>query len=82
VSKASNVERQLACQESIQPKREEIKRPNKNGQLIATFVKTSPNPTNGGNFNKNGKGKQKAEGRRLTLQERKGKKYPYDDDDV
>jgi len=49
---------------------------------MATFIRTSLKPTNGGNFNKNGKGKQKEEGRRLTLQERKEKKYPFDDNDV
>jgi len=47
---------------------------------VATFIRTSSKPTNGGNFN-NGKGKQKEGGRRLTLQERKEKKYPFDDDD-
>ena len=55
-SKVSNVERQLARQKSIQPNREEIKRPIKKGESMATFVRTSPKPTNGGNFN-NGKGK-------------------------
>ena len=82
MSKESNVERQLALQKSIQPKREEIKRPIKKGESMAAFVRTSPKPANGGNFNKNDKGKQKEEGRRLTLQERKEKKYPFDDDDV
>jgi len=62
VSKASNVERQLAHQKSIQSKRKEIKRPTKKGELMATFVRTSPKPTNGGNFNKNDNGKQKEEG--------------------
>jgi len=81
ISKASNVERQLACQKAIQPKREESKRPNKKRESMATFVRASPKPTNGGNFN-NSKGKQKKEARRLTLQERKIKKYPFDDDDV
>jgi len=46
---------------------------------MATFVKSS-RPTNCGNVNKNGK--QREEGRRPTLQERKEKKYPFDDDDV
>jgi len=59
---ASNVERQLTRQKSIQAKREEIKRPIKRGEPMATFVRTSPKPANGGNFNKNGKGKQKEEG--------------------
>jgi len=45
---------------------------------MATFVKTNSRPTNGGNVNKNIK--QKDEGRRLTLQGRKEKKYPFDDD--
>ena len=81
VSKASNVDRQLARQKAIQPKREEIKRPNKKGELMATFVKANPKPTNGRNFN-NSKGKQRKGARRLTLQERKEKKYPFDDDDV
>jgi len=49
---------------------------------MATFVRTSPKPINGRNFNKNGKAKQKEEGRRITLQEWKEKKYPFDDDDV
>jgi len=48
---------------------------------MATFVKTNPKPTNDGNF-RNGKGKQKEGARWLTLQERKEKKYPFDDDDV
>jgi len=47
---------------------------------MATFIKTNSRPTNGGNVNKNIK--QKEEGRRLTVQERKEKKYPFDDDDV
>jgi len=81
VSKASNVERQLTHQKSIQSKREEIKRPNKKRALMATFVRASPMPTNDGNFN-NGKGKQKEGARRLTLQERKEKRYPFDNDDV
>ena len=80
VSKVSNVERQLARQKAIQPKREEIKRPNKKGESMAAFVRASPKLTNGGNFN--GKGKQKEGARRLTLHERKEKKYPFDDDDV
>jgi len=46
---------------------------------MATFVKSST-PTNGENTNKNGK--QREEGRRPTLQERKEKKYSFDDDDV
>ena len=79
VSKASNVERQLALQRSTQPKREEGKRPIKKGDSMATFVKSS-RPPNGGNNNKSGK--QREEGRRPTLQERKEKKYPFDDDDV
>jgi len=79
VSKASNVERQLARQRSAQPRREESKRPIKKGESMATFVKSS-GPTNGGNINKNGK--QREEGRRPTLQERKEKKYPFNDDDV
>ena len=81
VSKASNVERQLARQKAIQPKREEIKRPNKKGESMATFVRASPKPINGGNLNK-GKDKQKERARRLTLQERKEKKYPFDVDDA
>jgi len=81
VFKASNVERQLARQKAIQSKQEEIKRPNKKGESMATFVKASPNPTNYENFN-NGKGKQKEGARRLTLQERKEKKYPFNDDDI
>ena len=59
--KASNEERQLARQRTTQSKREEIKRPNKKGDSIATLVRTSPKPTNGGNFN-NGKGEQKEGG--------------------
>jgi len=62
VSKASNVERQLAHQKTTQPRREEIKMPTKKGESMATFVRTSPKPTNNVNFNKNGKGKQKEEG--------------------
>jgi len=62
VSKASNVERQLARQKTTQPKREEVKRPTKKGDSTATFVRTSPKPTNNGNFNKNAKVKQKEEG--------------------
>jgi len=62
VSKASNVEIQLAGQKTTQPKREEIKRPTKKGESMATFIRTSPKPSNGGNFNKNGKGKQKEKG--------------------
>ena len=46
---------------------------------MATFVKSS-RTTNGGNINKNGK--QKEEGRQPAVQERKEKKYPFDDDDV
>ena len=46
---------------------------------MATFVKRS-RPTNDGNISKNGK--QREEGRRITLQERKEKNYPFDDDDV
>jgi len=46
---------------------------------MATYVKSS-RPTNGGNVNKNVK--QREEGRLPTLQERKEKKYPFDDDDV
>jgi len=48
---------------------------------MVTFVRASPKPTNGGNFN-NGKGKQKRGALRLILQERKEKKYPFNDDDV
>jgi len=47
---------------------------------MATFIKTSSRSTNGGTVNKNVK--QNEEGRRLTLQERKEKKYPFHDDDV
>jgi len=46
------VERQLAHQKNLQPKREEIKRPAVKGESMATFVRTNPKPTNGGNFNK------------------------------
>jgi len=53
---------ELAHQKSIQSKREEIKRSNKKGESIVTFIRISPNPTNGENFNKNGKGKQKEGG--------------------
>jgi len=45
---------------------------------MATFVKSS-RPPNDGSSNKNGK--QREEGQRPTLQERKEKKYPFDDDD-
>jgi len=67
VSKASNVERQLAHQKTTQPKRQEIKRSTKKGESMVTFVRTSLKPTNDGNFNRNDKGKQKEEGGRLTL---------------
>jgi len=67
VSKGSNAERQLAGQKTTQPKREGIKRPTKNRESMATFVKTRPKPSNGRNFNKNGKGNQKEEGRQLTV---------------
>ena len=63
VSKASNVERQLSLQKTTQPKREKIKMANKKGELMATFVRISLKLTNDGNFNKNGEGKQKEEGR-------------------
>jgi len=79
VSEASNVERQLARYKTTQPKGEEIRRSTKKGESMATFVRTSPKSTNDGNFNKNGKGKQKKGGQCLTLQERKEKKYPFND---
>jgi len=82
MSKESTVDRQLARQKSGQPKREERKRSIKKGELMVTFVRTSPKPTNGKNFNKNGKGKQKEEDWQLILQERKEKKYTFNDDDV
>jgi len=81
VSKASNVERQLAHQKATQPNREEGKRPIKKGESMAAFIKRNSKPSNGENFN-NDKGKRKEGGRRITLQERKEKKYPFDDDDV
>jgi len=50
---------------------------------MATFVRTNPKPTNDKNFkNKMAKTSKKEEGRQLTFQERKEKKYPFDDDDV
>jgi len=57
VSEAINVERQLARRKSIQANREEIKGPKKKEESMATFFRTSPKPTNGRKFNKNGKGK-------------------------
>jgi len=69
MSKASNVERQLARQNTTQPKREEIKRPTKKGKSMATFVRTSLKPTNDENFNKNGKGRKTDDS--LSRKERK-----------
>jgi len=63
MSKASNVERQLVHQKSIQLKRKEIKWPTKKGESMTTFIRTSPKPTNGRNFNKNGKDTPKEEAR-------------------
>jgi len=42
VSKVSNVEKQLAHKKSTRSKREEIKRSTKKAELMATFIRTSP----------------------------------------
>jgi len=82
VSKASNVERQIARQKSaaqkiqVGEKKNDKKSDNKNTtkrESLATFVKTE---------NKNDKGKTKDPPKRLTLKERKEVKYSFDDDDV
>ncbi|CAL2227449.1 unnamed protein product [Prunus armeniaca] len=77
VSKASNVERQIARQKSASQKNQfgEKKNDKKSakGESLATFVKTEK---------KNDKGQNKDPPKRLTLKERKEVKYSFDDDDV
>ncbi|KAI5317216.1 hypothetical protein L3X38_036923 [Prunus dulcis] len=78
VSKASNVEIQIARQKTttkiqIGEKKNEGKKTFKNGESMATFVKMDK---------KNDRGKGKEETRRLTLNERKEVKYTFDDEDV
>ena len=59
MSMASNVLKKLARQKSTQPKREEIKRPTKKGESMATLIRTSPKPTYGRNFNQNANASKK-----------------------
>ncbi|CAB4319825.1 unnamed protein product [Prunus armeniaca] len=77
VSKASNVERQIARQKSASQKNQfrEKKNDKKSakGESLATFVKTEK---------KNDKGQSKDPPKRLTLKERKKVKYSFDDEDV
>ncbi|CAL9019532.1 unnamed protein product [Prunus brigantina] len=77
VSKASNVERQIALQKSATQKIQfgEKKNGKKSakGESLATFVKTKK---------KNEKGQSKDPPKRLTLKECKEVKYSFDDDDV
>ena len=80
VSKASNVERQIARQKSVtqklrtsdERKIESNKKPTKKGESMATFVNTKEN--------NNGKNNEQA--RRPSLKERKEVKYSFHDDDV
>jgi len=69
MSKANNMERQLAHEKATQPKREGGKRPIKKEESMATFIKTNSKPPNGKNFN-NGKGNQKEGVQQLTLSKR------------
>ena len=78
VSKASNVERQIARQKSttqrgrnLEEKNIEGKKPRNNGEVMATFVN---------NGRQNGKGKEGS--KKLTLEEKKKTKYSFHDDDV
>ncbi|CAB4278489.1 unnamed protein product [Prunus armeniaca] len=77
VSKASNVERQIARQKSATQKIQfgEKKNDKKSvkGESLATFVKTEK---------KNDKGQSKDPPKRLTLKECKEVKYSFDDEDV
>ncbi|KAI5339499.1 hypothetical protein L3X38_018771 [Prunus dulcis] len=77
VSKASNVERQIARQKSATQKIQfgEKKNDKKSakGESLATFVKTEK---------RNDKGQSKDPPKRLTLKERKEVKYSFNDEDV
>ena len=78
VSKANNVERQIARQKStmqrgrnLEEKNTKGKKPQNNGEVMATFVN---------NGRQNGKGKEGS--KNLTLEEKKKTKYSFHDDDV
>ena len=78
VSKANNVERQIARQKStmqrgcnLEEKNTKGKKPRNNGEVMATFVN---------NGRQNGKGKEGL--KNLTLEEKKKTKYSFHDDDV
>ncbi|CAL9017106.1 unnamed protein product [Prunus brigantina] len=77
VSKASNVERQIARQKSttqkIQVGEKKNDKKSTKGESLATFVKTEK---------KSDKGQNKDPPKRLTLKERKEVKYSFDDEDV
>ena len=49
---------------------------------MATFIKPGVKPSFGNNSKTQGKGQVKEPIKRLTLEERKQKTYPFDDDDV
>ncbi|CAL8989853.1 unnamed protein product [Prunus brigantina] len=77
VSKASNVERQIARQklatQKIQFGEKKNDKKSTKGESLATFVKTEK---------KSDKGQSKDPPKRLTLKERKEVKYSFDDEDV
>lgn len=91
VSKANNVERQIARQktshnaQAMEKKNGPKKSTVKKGETMATFIKSDKkngnNSNNSNNNNNNNKGKDERP-RRLSLKERKSVKYSFDDDDV
>ncbi|KAL8158914.1 LOW QUALITY PROTEIN: hypothetical protein V2J09_000451 [Rumex salicifolius] len=88
VSKACNVERKLArpkaCTSRLQvneTRKDDNKRLQKRGESMATFIRPTNRALVETNPKSQGKGAREPY-KKLTLQERKEKKYPFDDDDV
>ncbi|KAL8161824.1 hypothetical protein V2J09_013313 [Rumex salicifolius] len=89
VSNASNVQHQLARRkttsnrpQSNENQRDESKKSQRKSESMTTFVKTSSKPLKEDGSKNQDRGKTKEHSKKLTLQERKQKKYPFDDDDV